>query len=91
MNSSAQKRSVFGADRLKPQVKSFAKPVRWSHQKELANMIAKPIVLLTSEGQLNGMLLDADQFTLRVRVKVSDDKEQTFTFFKHALHGYGLA
>lgn len=83
-------RATFGADRLKRDPKRFDQPKKWNHQIELERLKGKPITLMTTDGPLAGTLLDADQYTLRVRID-RDGAGGILTFFKSALVGYGAA
>jgi hypothetical protein len=45
-----------------------AKPKRWSHQDDLTALIGKTIVCGRSDGMsLEGVLVEADQFTLKIQ------------------------
>jgi hypothetical protein len=67
------------------------RPKPWSHQNELKSLIGETIVVMYPDGtRLTGDLLNADQFTLQVRVRSEEGCViAECTFFKHAIVGYG--
>jgi len=77
-----------GAQRVQPHKSSKPKgPPRWSHQRELEALKGQQIEIAMLGGDDDDMevtLLEADQFTLKVR----DDEGTVAVFFKHALVGY---
>jgi hypothetical protein len=80
-------RDKFTADRLK--LRKLEKPKRWSHQAELDRLKGKAIAITGHDGSsVEGTLLEADQFTLRVSTTTVEGKTAIMTFFKHALLGY---
>jgi len=79
-------REVFKRDRLK--IKP-PKPKSWSHDDDLAEAKGKSVslFLLNREEPINGVLLEADKFAL----KLVSDNQSILTFYKHAIESYGIA
>lgn len=68
---------------------SMPKPKRWSHQDDLAELKGKRLVLcLLDVGTIQGTLIDADQFTLKMQ---GEGSLKTVTYFKSALTYYSEA
>jgi hypothetical protein len=62
----------------------------WSHQQDLAALKGKIVTLFfLDDSKVEGMLVDADQFTIKVaRPAVESKPARIVTFFKHALTGF---
>jgi hypothetical protein len=71
---------------------SMPKPKRWSHQSELDLNIGKEITLsfINRDGDITGVLIAADQFTIKIQQKYNVDKNstQTTVFFKQAIENF---
>jgi hypothetical protein len=64
------------------------KPKRWSHQQDLEKLKGKKVDLVYPNGEwVRGVLLEADQFTLRVDIG-SENHQSVLTVFKHSLRSY---
>lgn len=80
-----ERRMIGARPRLTP-----PKPKAWSHQDDLKDAVGKTVALLFSDGTVKaGPLVAADQFTLKVRIVVTDG-QSVMTFFKSALVAYGI-
>ena len=73
------------------------KPKRWSHQDNLDGNIGKQIELgITGLGVLKGVLLSADQWSIRVLLTHMADHELPeksrvdMTYFKHAISCFSI-
>jgi len=63
------------------------KPKAWSHQDDLKYMKGRTVdIYLTQGAVITGLLLDSDQFTLKIEHK---DKS-VMTYFKSGLVAFGL-
>jgi hypothetical protein len=70
---------------------SMPKQKRWSHQDDLEGLVGKNItVSILDIGHVNGTLMAADQFTLKLKIQ-NADKVLFRTFFKSALTYYNEA
>lgn len=74
-----------------------AKPKRWSHQDYLDASLGKQVeIAVTNVGTMKGVLINADQFTLRVLVTHIGESElpsshhSEMTYFKHALTAFQI-
>lgn len=71
--------------------KLTVKAKRWSHQDELQAHRGKPITLIHLNAQrANGVLLEADQFTLKVRHDAGNS-QSSVTYSKGNIIGYILS
>jgi hypothetical protein len=66
------------------------KPKPWSHQGDLANAKGKRVeILFGAEDGLTGILLEADQFSLKIEVSNPDGSyKSVLTVFKHSIRFY---
>lgn len=66
------------------------KPKPWSHQNELVAAKGKRVEIFFSQYDgLAGVLIDADQFTLKIELTNSDDgSKSVLTVFKHSIRHY---
>lgn len=100
MNPRAQTMKLPNGNGFRPKDahrKPKPKPKAWSHQNDLTAAKGKQIQIHTHEGMVNGTLLDADQFTIKVRTTLNDgdylaaQKDQSIvTYFKSALTGFTI-
>lgn len=74
--------------------KDNAKPMKmrpWSHQNELKEHIGKKIAVMSVEGdEYEGVLVNADAYTIQIRHVQDIKSEVTDVFFKHAIGAYRL-
>lgn len=86
----APRRTTLTINRDKPQ----HKPRAWNHQDDLKALRGKKIIFRLREDveNLTGVLIDADQFTLKLEyISSATGNKSTLTYFKHALEFYGAA
>lgn len=71
MQTFDQTRPRFGANRANEKRKMLSaapKPKRWSHQDDLDALKGKKLIIgVLDEGPKEGVLLEADQFTLKLK------------------------
>lgn len=66
------------------------KPKAFNHQDDLKDAVGKQVVLVTLRGTtVEGELLGADQFTIKIR-RCDVESKSVLTWFKHALASYGV-
>lgn len=64
------------------------KPKAWSHQHDLADLRGRKIRFQMELGEYEGVLLEADQFAIKVRFDSGPGEARTETFFKHAIFSF---
>lgn len=68
------------------------KPKRWSHQDDLDALIGKRVVVVAIEGGHSfGVLLAADQFTLKLDLEGQSLVTSHYVVFKSALSSFAAA
>ena len=65
-------------------VQKQPKQKAWNHQQDLADLIGKEIVVQTVSREFRGELLNADQFTLKMKVKAAG-RLSVVTVFKSSM------
>lgn len=65
-----------------------AKGACWSHQWDLRALRGQAIELVFAESAVTGLLIDADQFTVKVRLSA---QEGEIVYFKSALRAFRRA
>jgi hypothetical protein len=68
------------------------KPIRWSHQNELDTLRGRNVVLSVAGGSVTGMLVEADQFAIKISGEfLHTGKQSTMTYFKHSIESFRAA
>lgn len=63
----------------------------WSHQDELREKRGLPVTLVFTDGFfIEGILADADQFTIKLRLH-DPNGQSSLTYFKHDIRSYQFA
>lgn len=65
------------------------KPKPWSHQSDLRAQVGKTLILWIDGEPLHGVLVEADQFTLKMR-PIGVNGKSSVTYFKHAITAYTI-
>ncbi len=88
--------AIHPSVQMQGQRRPVLKPTRWSHDAELqaAAKSGRGIVLTLQAGLvLHGVVLAADQYTVKLRVTKIDKmhvEPQVGVYYKHAIIGYNL-
>ena len=64
------------------------KPKPWSHQQDLAALRGKKIRFQMELGEYEGVLVEADQFAIKVRIDGAAVEDREEVFFKHAIFSF---
>ena len=79
---------VFTDKQSRPQPRRpmLSKPKIWNHQDDLKALTGKPVpVFILNCPEVTGVLLEADQFTLKI---LESNSQSVVTYFKHSLTSF---